>query len=340
MDSPIVHNTIVSEFVNNVNRAVKPIRYAMKGIDPTVCLVTTLRDPGSSLTSFLRYHLSIGISHIFLFWEGGPDTQRRELDTISKVTVTDYDTVLLQAYSKESLFYAMENYVEREIMARQMLNVALAIRWARNAGFDWLLHLDSDELLWLSDGRSVGKYFGVLGRLGIGQCVFLNHEAVPETEEIEDCFREVTLFKVNRQTILPSPIKELFIAYRNGKAAARIHDELTPHGLHRFVSPISGQTIVSSNAYVLHYPSCGLSNHIRKYRFLGDFKDPYRNNGLPPPFHIQSRDLILSGRLDDAKKLYHHAVMLDDVTNRQQLCERGLLTRIVQPSISITQTSQ
>ena len=39
----------------------------------TPAIVTTLKQPGPSLASFLRYHLAIGFSRIFLFFDDPSD---------------------------------------------------------------------------------------------------------------------------------------------------------------------------------------------------------------------------------------------------------------------------
>lgn len=38
-----------------------------------VCIITTVRDPGVRLESFIRYHLALGIAHIYIFFDDPED---------------------------------------------------------------------------------------------------------------------------------------------------------------------------------------------------------------------------------------------------------------------------
>src|SRR6185369_7360304 len=84
---------------------------------------------------------------------------------------------------------------------------------------------------------------------GIERAVFPNFEALPDRETISDFFREVTLFKVNRnlspgghfdtaQQALADRFTQFppnfFLFYSNGKSAARVRPGLVPDGVHRF----------------------------------------------------------------------------------------------------------
>jgi hypothetical protein len=135
-------------------------------------------------------------------------------------------------------------HVGYEVMARQILNVETAIQLALDQGMDWILHIDGDELFYPGQMMALDWFDQVSD--DIFQVTFLNHEAAPEAFEIEDYFREVTLFKRNPAILDPgfytqfqkiSSKSQYFLAYQNGKSAARIHPTLLPNSVHSFDIP-------------------------------------------------------------------------------------------------------
>jgi len=84
----------------------------------------------------------------------------------------------------------------RDVQARQTLAIERAIRDAHSDGLDWLLHIDSDECLLVPAHRDAREFFASVPG-SYDQVLFHNLEALPESLEVEDWFREVTLFKVH-----------------------------------------------------------------------------------------------------------------------------------------------
>lgn len=87
----------------------------------------------------------------------------------------------------------------RDVQARQQLVVERACRLAESAGFDWILHVDADELLYFPDAacrNDAPAWFAAVPD-GVEQVHFHNLECIPEALEVDDIFEEVTLFKVN-----------------------------------------------------------------------------------------------------------------------------------------------
>ena len=67
---------------------------------------------------------------------------------------------------------------------------------------------------------------------------------MPETDDVSDPFREVTLFKRNFDHVVRNTYMEnykavtrenpnYFLTYGNGKSAARVQEGLRPNGAHR-----------------------------------------------------------------------------------------------------------
>jgi hypothetical protein len=97
----------------------------------------------------------------------------------------------------------------------------------------------------------------------IERVVFPNHEAVPEGGKDSD---PTTLFRKNHRTVDAAAYAQYaslargsnpnyFLAYANGKSAARINaaSDLRAHGAHRFMSS-SGRETTAAETVVLHFP--------------------------------------------------------------------------------------
>lgn len=217
----------------------------------TAAIVTTLRNAGATLDSFIKYHLSVGFSHIFLFFDDPDDAGIEIARGRPNVTVIRHDAELRRRWKRTRSYRMLghvRRFIETEVMSRQVLNAEVAIGLAADKGFDWLLHIDSDELFH-APGQSAGAHFRSLAERGVRHVTYPNHEAAPETPDVADPFKEVTLFKKNPYTLsagqmsdeqkavieeLPQLPDKFFFFYRNGKSAARVSEGLLPEGVHGF----------------------------------------------------------------------------------------------------------
>jgi hypothetical protein len=137
------------------------------------------------------------------------------------------------------------------VMARQTLNAEVALALALERGFDWLLHIDADELFY-SPGVAPAEHFARMTEAGVSRVKYLNHEAVPERASVRDYFREVTLFKINPQCLdggslgeaqrrllagVPQMPEKFFHFYQQGKSAVRLREGIMAAGPHEFLLP-------------------------------------------------------------------------------------------------------
>jgi len=314
-----------------------------------VCIATTVRDPGVCLESFIRYHLAIGIAHIYIFFDDPEDPAAQIALRFSEVTAIPNDEALQLQQALGNILYAKYGpHASYEVMARQILNVETAIQLALEQGMDWILHIDGDELFYLGETLTL-DWFDHLDS-DILQVHFLNHEAAPEEFEIEDYFREVTLFKKNPAVLDPdfyskfqsiSGKSQYFLAYQNGKSAARIHANLLPNSVHSFDIP-EDHILVTTSPTILHYLNCGFQNYYKKYAQLGSFPDYWwrsKSNPIRVPFHLASRDAYCSGNTDELAAIYQQFILYEDPEITQRLIERGICTRICYPSQLLTTVS-
>jgi hypothetical protein len=332
-------------------------------------VVTTLRGARATIRSFVRHHLSLGFARIYLFFDDPADETRAVADALADERIASIanDAALLGEWRRCAQFPYYERHIASEVMARQCLNVEVAVQRALDDGIEWLLHIDADELFH-APGQDAPTHFARLSAAGIERAVYPNLEALPEREAIADCFREVTLFKTNaillpggrfdaaqqaKVASVPAFASQFFLFYSNGKAAAKVRPGLVPDGVHRFHRtryPRPGQEAiaagpppverVSGDCRVLHYACCGLDAFADKYRVLGRFDDRWFGSvdirRAIGEFHTAARDVVATGDEAAIRTFYRERAMLDDRDKIDALIAAGVLQRIDGPARALS----
>ncbi|MCK8495291.1 glycosyltransferase family 2 protein [Spirosoma sp. RP8] len=315
-------------------------------------LVTTLRNADTTLDYFINYHLSIGFDHLFLFFDDPDDKGFIRYEHHPSITAIKHDTVLRNLWLQTRS--AIDNYAfaDREVMARQVMNVDLALQMAQEAGIDWLLHIDVDELFY-SPNQSVWEHFNELSSRGISVARYFNHEANPETDCIQNYFGEVSLFKRNRETLTKyqsnwllnnlNSLTPYFNFYKNGKSAAITNSSTLPDGVHGFES-INESVLLTNGPFILHFPCCGFDHFLAKYRTLGQFSDKWFNCGEVIehiiPVHSWSRDVVQTNDIARIKAFYDQIFIHKVEHVKDAALQAGVFERIKLPSMSQLLTSQ
>ncbi|MCX6212992.1 glycosyltransferase family 2 protein [Spirosoma sp.] len=277
------------------------------------CLVTTLRDADAVAETFVAYHHSLGFTHIYLFFDESDSLMADALADLPYVTCFKRGELLEKQWKQNKLYEDYRLHINREVMARQILNVEVAIRLAQQANYDWILHIDIDELFVCEEDLT--SHFQRLTNEGNSVVHYLNHEAVPEQTNIMNYFEEVTLFKLNPHLLTRNQIsiceatigqfKNFFRFYRNGKSAGYLHQQLLPHGVHEFLPDKLTKT--EYKGHILHYPCCGFSQFWKKYKMLGDFSN-YWFDQYPIshsfPTHTTARDVVKTNDQELALRFY------------------------------------
>ncbi|KAF8376818.1 hypothetical protein HHK36_031505 [Tetracentron sinense] len=124
-------------------------------LKPKICITTSTSAGLEQILPWIFYHKVIGVTTFFLFVEGkaASPTVSKILESIPGVKVIYRTKELEEQQAKSriwnetwlsSFFYKPCNY---ELFVKQSLNMEMAIVMARDAGMDWIIHLDTDELL-------------------------------------------------------------------------------------------------------------------------------------------------------------------------------------------------
>jgi hypothetical protein len=302
------------------------------------------------LESFVAYHLHSGFAHLFLFFDDPADPGLERFAGHPNVTAIAHDSHLRQLWGGLPEYRAGSEFADREVMARQVFNVALAMELARQKQCGWLLHIDADELFF-APRQSVAEHFAEMDAAAADTIRYQNFEAVPEKTDITDPFHEVDLFKVPPELwdetvteecrVLLDKVPQIpakrFHFYRNGKSAVRLSaSQLRPSGVHKFADP-NGQTrgARARGAFILHYACCGFGAFWQKYVTLGPFSDRWLNTydirETIGPLHLDARDVVASGDREAARAFYRQRVAMEDSERVRQLIQHGILTRIPEP---------
>uniref|UniRef100_A0A0D9Y5P2 Glycosyltransferase family 92 protein n=1 Tax=Oryza glumipatula TaxID=40148 RepID=A0A0D9Y5P2_9ORYZ len=244
------------------------------GLTPKICITGSTSAGLHQILPWLYYHKVIGVSHFFLFVEGeaAKPAVTSVLESIRGVKII-YRTKELKEKQDRSriwnetwlagFFYKPCNY---ELFVKQSLNMEMAIIMARDAGMDWIIHLDTDELIHPAGAREYS-----LRRLlldvpdNVDMVIFPNYESSIERDDIKDPFTEVSMFKKNYDHLPKDTYFGLykeatrgnpnyFLTYGNGKSAARVQEHLRPNGAHRWHNYMkTPNEIKLEEAAILHY---------------------------------------------------------------------------------------
>lgn len=340
---------------------------------PGAAIVTTLRAAGAYLDNFARYHLAIGFAHLYLFLDDPAEAVPDWLRSEPRVSLIRRDDALETAWRRIALEHELIGFAhqwrEREVMARQLLNVKIAIDLALRAGQRWLLHIDVDELFHCA-GSTVAEHFRHAEALGLRQVHYANHELVPLSWQPGDIVREETLFKLSpacvdderkRWFLSRFPRRPRYFNYYHwGKAAARVDAGLLPGmTVHEFTVP--GQALPSladafqpstrayrqptlqSDPCILHYAIAGFDEFVRKYRVLGRFADRWFGNGVDIqtaiPFHLAARDAVGAADAGVATRFFQDNVLFSS-SEIDELIERGVCRHFPRPARLLLEASE
>jgi hypothetical protein len=293
---------------------------------------------------------------LFLFFDDPADPDISRIAAHPAITAIPHDAALRRAWLTLPEYQNFGPFAGSEVMARQVLNAALAIALARERGFSWLLHIDADELFFSpgqsSSDQSAAEHFRWADAQQANAIKYWNYEAVPEKMEIDDAFREVDLFKIP-PVLKPGPATrpglELLAAtpqlqpgrfhfYSNGKSAVRLAaSRMRPRSVHDFDDPAAPNPPLQCRThFILHYACCGIESFWEKYVTLGNFADKWFGKtdiraATGSSLHLQARDVVASGDREKAREFYRRRIAIEDSRLCEALIQNGVLTRFAQP---------
>ncbi|KAL6906298.1 hypothetical protein ACP4OV_003899 [Aristida adscensionis] len=327
------------------------------GLHPKVCVQTSTSAGLEQILPWLFYHKVIGVAQFLLFVEGKAAKPHVAgvLESIPGVKVV-YRTRELEEQQARSriwnetwlagFFYKPCNY---ELFVKQSLNMEMAIVMARDAGMDWIMHLDTDELLYPGgvSEYSVRRLLGAVPH-DVDMVIFPNYESSVEHDNIKDPFSEirpfVSMFKKNydhlpkdtyfgmyKEATRGNP--NYFITYGNGKSAARVQDHLRPNGAHRWHNYAKvPNEIKLEEAAVLHYTYTKFSDLTSRRDRCGckPTKEDVKRCFMLD-FDRQAFIIASTASEEEMLRWYNERVVWNDKQLNLKLLRKGVLTRIYAP---------
>lgn len=324
---------------------------------PNIAFIVTTAESVYQIKVWMAYHRALGVTTYYLFVEGQAGTPEA-IATLRQepgVTVIPNDETLQARHAgsriwSESWLYAFFNKpCNHELFVRQSLNMEMGIELAQAAGVDWLLHVDTDELMYPA-GTQTFSLKELLGSVpdNVDALVFPNYESLTERTDVEDPFTEVTLFKRSYSHVHSEDYfssygtvargnPNYFTTYGNGKSAARVQPGMRPNGAHRWHNYIKEPTEWSSDqAAVLHYT----------YNRFSDLKSRRDRCDCKPTEEDAERCFILPfDRLafleaslkndDQLMEWFKERLVWEDLPVVVDLVNKGLFSRLYEPQIMI-----
>lgn len=147
-------------------------------------VVTTLRTDLGRVRQFVAYHQNLGVQQLILFFDNPGDPAIEEVRAQPGVSAIACD---------EDHWHRLRGGRPEFVQARQVANVNYVLE-SRGDDFDWLMHIDSDELIHAPFGLAQTLQAEGAG-LSLLQMPVL--EAIPASPD-DDPFRSTTLFRRHR----------------------------------------------------------------------------------------------------------------------------------------------
>lgn len=157
----------------------------------------TVKNESRLLPSAIDYHIAVGCSRIFIYWDGGSDH--------SDLLISKYPSVVARnSISPGELEDAPEWITkilpawETDMDVRKRINTYYAAKSAAREGIDWLISLDPDELILMEKNTPVDQDH-VLRHLRrvpdkVDQLLLRNLDCVPTSAESKNPFSDCVYF--------------------------------------------------------------------------------------------------------------------------------------------------
>lgn len=237
-----------------------------------VCVFSLIRKP-FNFDTWLDYHISIGVDYFFLKIEDTPELKEL-VDRYPNVFVT-YDDSSIKSNNYWTLIDRQKSFFDSIRIELERLKV------------DWIFHLDSDELLCVENLKSLlsdidNNYDSIH---------FSNYEGVYDSDDLENPFIDCNKFRFRK-----------LLAYANGKSAARVNQNLSWSGPHKFGGNCF--KVNPKKAVVLHFESATFNQWYEKFK-NNSTGDEELMNKIPFDFYKKSIEVINSGDINLAKEFYH-----------------------------------
>lgn len=246
-----------------------------------IATVTTLNANLEDTLSFINYHLNCGIDHMYLFFDNPDDVALPILANYPKLTCTPCTDQHWKKVGCEA---------NSRIEIRQTLNADYAFDLCRKSEFDWIAHIDVDELVY--SGQKSIKNILASTDTKISYLSMPPLEAIPSSLNCKNPYKEIKNFKVlirdkHQLESLPRKNEVLYLGeylrgHLSGKSFTRISDNIKSLNIHKPTShnPVLLNESSHKDCFILHYDCYNFENWLKKWnrRYDGSAKFHGREN--------------------------------------------------------------
>ncbi len=245
-----------------------------------IAVVSTVKATLSELEILLAHYRYIGVDRFFLYFDDPRDPGLAEFEADGWLQMTSCD---------DRHWGGCPGGRPSAIERRQEWNATQALNLAREDGCEWIIHIDSDELVWSE--RPIRQ---ALSKTDAGVVRFAVREAVSDREQFDSIF-EPALFKVPTHWLKVKLAGLLgcrrsiyhgryFRGHLTSKAAVRIRDNIVDLGIHGpDTCPGDLTVIFNAEILLLHFDCIGFENWCQKWGRRADntaFAQSLRDNRL------------------------------------------------------------
>jgi hypothetical protein len=234
-----------------------------------VAIVSMIKDP-KNIQVWLDRHRKTGIQYFFIRLEESPDTLqflKTQPDVYVKVGESD----------------GVNEYDNIQVRQEKWVNEALKLAAKSHPSLQWMIHIDSDELV-VGDLAALHQLPDTVRTVWF-QNVEAKFRDIPSVED--SCFDAARFVNCAEE---PGQCA----AYGNGKSAGRIAPDVSAHGPHRFKSDrsVRGADDKVDQILVEHYESCDFDMYKKKFKSLA-VQDKKMN--IPFSYYNESIDAAKTG---------------------------------------------
>ena len=259
-----------------------------------IAICSLVRKP-FNFDTWVNYHISIGVSKFLLSVEDTPEI-KEIIDSYGDIIEVEYISM-----DSKDRFYDRNYWT---LMDRQKTFVTKSIERCKELSVEWLIHIDTDELLWCGD--SVLALVNNVSK-DIDYITVKNYEAVYTSDDLENPFLQTNTFISSDMT-----------AYNSGKSIGRISPNLEFRGSHAFTG--KHQNIETKRAIILHFESATFEKWFEKFNnitnsynssdikgmkeyMIDDIKSEIKE--VPITFYRDSSRLVKLGDLKKCREYYN-----------------------------------
>jgi len=297
-----------------------------------IAIVITVKNEARLLRQNLLYHLAIGVTHAFVYFD---DTSDNGKDTISELNfVTISDSVKSERYMDRPYLNKFTSKAKNHHTARQCLNTYDAFQQCKSLDIDWLISLDADELVCTSNEKP-SHLVSFLHRVPENiDIVYMNTlEALSRKSAYMMVFAEETLFKTqptfggrfkNIVKRVYNPFTKSNVKYsywfgqHMGKAALRIASEIVPVNVHRYRMRDGSEPEHIRDGYILHYHAYDIQDFIKKFTNFANRPNTFLSGNKVNSLKLLLRDVVnTSGMSQQALGVYFEKNLM---FNKNEVC--------------------